>query len=191
MRQRRTGLAFPGLTRRKDHNYEVLLGRIINFPAHLRDSFDALLLLALFSKKHAKPQGGVCRMLTGVDGGTGQAHKEITLASEMLQLRHGVKMEIPDDVNGGLVTIIVEAHFQGLEGDLLGVAGYGPWPECFQAQHPCLDCWWHRNCACAFLPLNASEGRRKITHKPGCSGMSEPPLRTDAEQRSALAKLQA
>ena len=177
-------------TRRKDHMYEVVVARIINFPAYLRDSFDALLLLALFSKKHAKNKGGVCRMLSGVDADTGEAHSEVTVCSELLQLLRGVKIMIPDDIRGGLVPVIMEAHFQGLEGDLLGLAGYGPWPECFQANHPCQDCMWHRNCPCAFLPFNASEPRRKISHSPSCSRMWEPPLRTDAEQRSQLLELQ-
>ena len=114
-------------------------------------------------------------MLTGVDGSSGQVYHEVTLRSELLLLAQGIPLVIPDDINGGLVEIDFEVHWLGLCGDLLGHAEFGPWPECFQSQHPCYDCMWHRNCDCAFLPFNASEGRRKFAHKTGCSGMWQAP----------------
>ena len=165
-------------SKRKDHKYGVLLGRIINFPKHLRDAFDSLLLLGLYNVKHAKRAGGVCRMLAGVHQETGEKYDEFSFARELDQLRVGHPIEIPDDVNGGTMTVLLEVHFIGLCADLLGAAGCGPWTECFRAQHPCLDCWWHSSCFCAYLPANSSEARRKGAHHADCKRLAP---RTDEE----------
>jgi hypothetical protein len=52
-------------TKRKDHKYSILLGRICNLPPHLRDEFDRLLLMAICNVKKLKGKGGVCRMFAG------------------------------------------------------------------------------------------------------------------------------
>lgn len=164
--------------KRKEHKYGVIVGRVINLPQHVRDQFDSLLLLALYNVKHCKPAGGVCRMFTGIHQETGEQYDEQTLRHELELLRQGVEIEMPDDDNGGVKDVILECHFLGLCADLLGAAGAGPWPECFQAKHPCYDCWWHSKCFCAYVPAHASEQRRKGAHEPGCKSCAP---RTEAE----------
>ena len=154
--------------KRKDHKYGVVVLRILNLPPHIRDTFNNLLLLGIYSTKWAKTRGGVCRMLCDVHDQTGVQEDGVSLRSEMELLLKGVPMEIPDDVRGGKLKIILEVGWMGLCADLLGAAGAGPWPECFQAQHPCYDCWWHSSCFCAYLPLNSRESRRKQAHDPQC-----------------------
>ena len=63
------------------------------------------------------------------------------------------------------------------------LAGIGNYPECFQAQHPCKDCWWHSKCFCAHLPAGSCENRRKGAHAAGCKSCAP---RTDAELEQQL-----
>lgn len=176
-------------TRRKEHKYGVFTLRIINLPPVFRDDYDNVLLNCIYQVKRAKSLGGTCRMICGIDGASGKAYSEMSFRSDMLELMEGIPLEIPDDVNGGKMSIILEACWLGLSGDLLGVAGFGPWPESFTAQHPCLDCWWHSSCFCARLPLGSRELQRRPTsaHSPGCRGRME--LRTEAELQQAVQRV--
>ena len=169
--------------KRKEHKYGVLLGRIINLPKHIRDAFNGLLLLGLYSMKHAKDYGGVTRMIAGVHQETGEVFDEISFVAEMNALLQGVDAEIPDDINGGMMPITLEVVFLGHCADLLGCAGVGPWPECFRAIHPCLDCWWHSKCSCAYVPADSTESRRKGAHEADCKGCAP---RTDEDTRKLL-----
>lgn len=128
-------------------------------------------------------------MLCDVHGETGVVECGISLRSELELLLKGVTLEIPDDVKGGKKNIILEVGWLGLCCDLLGAAGAGPWPECFQAQHPCLDCWWHSSCFCAYLPEGCRESRRKNTHSPGCRGQPDV-ARTHEETEADIMRLQ-
>jgi len=83
-------------------------------------------------------------------------------------------MDIPNDEFGGKESWIVEVHHTGWLADLLGAHGLGPWPESFQAQHPCRDCWWHSSCWCAHLPEGHKELRSKRPHAEGCRGKEVP-----------------
>lgn len=154
--------------RRKDHKYGVLTGRIINLPPQLRDRQDQILLLALYSCKHAKKLGGESRMICGIHQETGEEYDERSFRRDLLELMAGVPFMIPDDVNGGLMPIICECHFLGMSLDLLGAAQIGPWPQSFQATHPCLDCWWHSRCWCAHLPADSQELDSGEPHAEGC-----------------------
>lgn len=127
-------------------------------------------------------------MLCDVHGETGVVECGISLRSELESLLKGITMEIPDDLKGGKKKIILVVGWMGLCCDLLGAAGAGPWPECFQAQHPCLDCWWHSNCFCAYLPEDCRESRRKNAHAPGCRGQPHVP-RTHKETEADIAVL--
>lgn len=125
-------------------------------------------------------------MFAGVDDKSGKRFDEFSFARELEELLQGREFEMPDDVNGGMMTAILEVHFQGICADLLGAAGVGPWTECFRSQHPCYDCWWHSKCFCAYVPTNATERRRKGTHAPECK-CSQP--RTEAETLGDMARI--
>ena len=62
----------------------------------------------------------------------------------------------------------MELHLLGWLADLLGAHGLGPWPESFQARHPCRDCWWHTSCWCATLAPGSAEANSKRPHADGC-----------------------
>ena len=94
--------------KRKEHKYGVLLGRIINLPKHIRDAYNGLLLLGLYSMKHVKDYGGITRMIAGVHQETGEVFDEISFVAEMNALLQGVDAEIPDDINGGMMPITLE-----------------------------------------------------------------------------------
>ena len=102
-------------------------------------------------------------MISGI-GPDGEEFDEISLRSELLRLREGVEMEIPNDATGGMETWVVEIHLLGWLADLLVAHGLGPWPESFQERHACRDCWWHSGCWCAYLPKGSMEARAKRPH---------------------------
>ena len=157
--------------RRKVHKYNVTLGRVLNLPPQLRNRPNKILLLGIFAVRWAKSRGGVLRMISGI-GPDGEEFDEISLRSELLRLREGVEMEIPNDATGGMETWVVEIHLLGWLADLLGAHGLGPWPESFQARHACRDCWWHSGCWCAYLPKGSMEARAKRPHADGCRNHS-------------------
>jgi hypothetical protein len=167
----------------------VLTARIINLPPHMRDHQDYMLLLGMYSTKHAKSLGGTCRMLCGIHQTTGKTFNEPSLRADLLQLQKGIgPFLIPDDENGGTVPIMLEAHFLGFCADQLGAHGLGPWPESFKARHSCSDCWWHARCFCAHLPADSPElTDRKSEHCQGCRGKME--LRTQQGFKADIARL--
>jgi hypothetical protein len=154
-------------TKAKERKCNVLTANVLNLPPDERNLQEDTLLLGVYEVKKAKQFGGLCRMLTGVDPTTGIKLDEVNLMSDLEQLQRGVRMDIPDDVNGGLMSIVLEVDWLGTRADLLGRNGLGPWTECFQAQHPCSDCWWHSKCDCAHVPRPLLSSQT-ITHKDGC-----------------------
>lgn len=113
-----------------------------------------------------------------------QIYDEACLRKDLEILRDGVKMEIPNDVEGGTMTVIVEVGVLGWAADLLGAHGLGPWPESFSARHCCRDCWWHSSCWCAHVLPGSREAKSKRPHAEGCRG--ERVLRTDTELQKDL-----
>ena len=120
---------------------------------------DKILLFGVYNVKWAKKKGGVLRMMCGVcqDGKADDA--DINLRTDLLRLLAGVPMSIPDDVHGGTMEIILEAHHLGFLADLLGAAGLSHFPESFCARHPCKDCWWHSSCWCSYVVPGSREAR--------------------------------
>mmetsp|Transcript_34198 Transcript_34198/g.77495 ORF Transcript_34198/g.77495 Transcript_34198/m.77495 type:complete len:178 (-) Transcript_34198:28-561(-) len=157
----------------------------------MRDQQDKILLLGLYSTKHAKPLGSTCRMLCGIHQSTGKVYVEPCLRDDLLKIQAGVgPFLISDDKHGGTMAIILEAHFLGFSADLLGAHGLGPWPESFQARHACLDCWWNSRCFCAYLPIGSPElSAGKAQHSEGCRGRME--LRTQQGFQQDIIRLQS
>ena len=158
-------------TRRKDRKYGVILVRVLNLPLQIRNRMDKILLFGVYNVKWAKKHGGVMRMMCGVDANGKFDDADINLRTELLRLQAGVEMTIPDDVNGGTMPIILEAHHLGWLADLLGAAGISHFPESFCARHPCKDCMWHSSCWCSHVLPNSQEARAKRPHAEGCRGM--------------------
>jgi hypothetical protein len=65
--------------------YGVIVGRIINFPPHLRNNRNNLIVLGVYNTKFAKAHGGVCRMISGVgpDGKVMSQHQDIQSMCEL------------------------------------------------------------------------------------------------------------
>ena len=161
-----------------------MLAGIINLSKRSRFSKDYLLLLALWSAKFAKANGGAARMLCGV-GPNGQHHQEETLRSQLLEAEAGVDIDLPDDDKGGVSKYRLKICLLGWAADLLGRAGLGPWPESFQAAHPCPDCWFSPLCECAYL-CKPCPAESAIVHHVKCLG--ELP-RSESEDRRNLDSL--
>ena len=166
-------------TRRKEHKYGVVLIRMLNLPLQLRNRMDKLLLFGIYNVKWAKAHGGVLRMLCGVDENGGADDNDRNLRTDLQRLLAGVPMSIPDDVNGGVMQIILEVHHVGWLADLLGAGGLSYFPESFSARHPCKDCWWHSSCWCAHVLPDSQEARAKRPHAAGCRGVANVPRTHD------------
>ena len=174
-------------TRRKDHKYGVVLIRLLNLPLQIRNRLDKLLLFGIYNVKWAKAHGGVLRMVCGVNEDGSADDADINMRTDLLRLLAGVPMSIPDDVNGGMMPIVLEVHHVGWLADLLGAGGLSHFPESFGARHPCKDCWWHSSCWCAHVLPDSQEARSKRAHAEGCRGVAIVP-RTSEE---VLAKVEA
>ena len=175
--------------RRKEHKYSVVLFKVNNLPKNIRTRRDKILLYGIWNTKFAKKVGGVLRMLCGVSL-DGTVHNEVCLRTELEELQRGVEMDIPNDALGGKERWIVEVHHTGWLADLLGAHGLGPWPESFQARHPCRDCWWHSGCWCARYPPQHRELRSKRAHAEGCRG-ADVPIRSLEELQRDLQELRS
>ena len=149
------------------HKYGIVSGRFLNLPKESRNADVNKLLLGIYQCDFAKKNGGVARMLAGI-GPDGTQYDEVCLRTELEQLKEGIPVDIPDDINGGTMSIILEVHLLGWLADLLGAGGLGPYPESFSATHPCRDCWWHTSCWCAHVAFGSLDVHRKEPHAPGC-----------------------
>ena len=158
--------------RRKEHKYSVVLIKINALPVQIRTRRDKVLLYAIWNTKFAKGKGGMLRMLCGMDQ-DGSIVENVCLRTELDRLRAGVEMEIPNDVTGGKQKVIVEADITCWLADLLGTHTLGPWPESFQAQHCCRDCWWSTGCWCSHLPAGHRHLKAVRAHTHGCRGVTD------------------
>ena len=67
-------------------------------------------------------------------------HDEACFASDMRQLNDGIRIEIPDDINGGVRTVTIKAWVMLLSADFLGAASLLPFCETTGAHVLCRAC---------------------------------------------------
>lgn len=161
-------------TKAKYNKWEVVLCSLLNLPLYLRHYFDHILLLALAQTKWLSKNGGITRILCGVDE-QGQAieteEDSINLRSEVdASQERKVTITLPDDDNPGSEfgkewTLVIYIHLISL--DWLANGGFGPYAESVSANRPCFKCMWTEKCACAWIartdPRNAT-----IVHSQMC-----------------------
>jgi hypothetical protein len=79
--------------RRKLHKYGVVLIRLLNYPIQIRNKQDKILVYNIYNTKFAKANGGVCRMVAGVDP-DGSCYDEVCLRTELEALQRGIELEV-------------------------------------------------------------------------------------------------
>jgi hypothetical protein len=94
-------------------------------------------------------------------------HDEACFASDMRQLNDGITIVIPDDVNGGVRTVVIKAWVMLLSADYLGAASLLPFVECPRAHSLCRACDFNRavpgaHAAFSFLWKEERSCRRKL-----------------------------
>ena len=168
-------------TKRFDNKYTAHTVSILNLPAAIRNDEDHMLVVSISSSKFNKKNGGLERMIAGVDA-DGTRYNEISFCKELELLRDGgFSCEIPNDVDGGTETVELEVEYQGANADLLGLQQLSLLPDSFGATHPCKDCWFTPNCDCAHVV-----GDPDTCHFACCRGQGE---RTLEEQRANAKRL--
>ena len=92
-------------TKAKYNKWEVVLCSLLNLPLYLRHYFDHILLLALAQTKWLSKNGGITRILCGVD----EQGQDIETEEDSINLRsevdasqeRKVTITLPDDDNPG------------------------------------------------------------------------------------------
>ena len=157
-----------------ENKWEVVLASLVNLPLWMRHYFDHLLLLALVQSKWAVKNGGVARILCGVDDEGKEMNAEydkINLYQEISASKRGeVDIQLPDDENpanedGIKVRLVVYILVISL--DWLANGGFGPFAEGVQAVRPCFKCAWTDRCLCAWIARTDARNDT-ITHHPQC-----------------------
>ena len=174
-------------TARFDNKYCAHVGSCLNLPASMRTDHEFLFLFGIWASKFATKEGGMARMISGIDA-DGNDTEEFTYRHELELLRDGaVVVNLPDDKVGGLRSWELEVEYQGSSADLLGCGQMGHTPESYSARHPCKDCMWHSSCWCAHAS-DSDRPRKGRQHADGCLG-SDIRLRTLEAHNATLARL--
>ena len=150
----------------RKNKYGVVLFALLNLPLYMRHFADYILMCALYQSQFAKANGGLVRLLTGVEQ-DGTVHQDgLTLAAELdLGRGKGVPLTLPSDVPGEeprSYTLRIFLLFFSL--DWLAHGDFGPFAGAVSARRPCFKCKWTASCPCAYLPAGTFEG----THTTHC-----------------------
>ena len=166
----------------KENKWEVILACLINLPLYMRHYFDHILLLALFQFKWGGRNGGILRVLCGIDQegqGLPGAQDAINMRSEIKASKERkITINLPDDEdpsNEDGIDYILVLNVLLISLDWLANGAFGPFAEGVSARRPCFKCHWTDKCPCAWIsktdPRLATlehtalcRGRRTRTH---------------------------
>ena len=158
----------------KQNKWDITLASIVNLPIRLRHYFDHLLLLAIFQHVWGVANGGVAKVLCGVD----EEGNDLVTASDCLTLRSEIRasrerkitITLPDDCDPGneegvTMTLIIYVGMISL--DWLANGAFGPFAEAVSANLPCFKCRWTDTCGCAWI-ARSEQRNDTLLHTSTC-----------------------
>ena len=178
----------------KENKWEVVLVALLNLPLHMRHYFDHILLVALCQYQWATRNGGVARILCGVDdSGTELKAKSdvLNLRSEVRATQEGkVKILLPDDENPSNtdgIEFVLRLGISLISLDWLANGAFGPFAEAVSANRPCFKCLWTDKCGCAWI-ARSDKRNESIVHHALCRQRR---LRTHDETMQVVREMRA
>ena len=153
------------------HKYGIVLLALLNICIEQRFYEDHILLLTLYNSTYAKTNGGLVRMLTGIDK-DGKHHDDILPFADELQGDCCPIIELPNDQDpsGPRISYTLRLFLCVVSLDWLAQGDFGAFASSVSARRPCFKCKWTSGCPCAWM--HSSDPRRAtMKHTKICCGV--------------------